>query len=158
MRRLVGPVAVLFFLAALSAFGQDFRKVTWGMSPEEVISAEGLPFTRMNGTLKTMLSTKVDVMGHSGVLNYIFQENKLVMAQYRFDDEEDMRTYSEVLTALTDKYGDPADFGDLYSRWRLERTYIGLSFKDNLCKVDYADAGWVADMKQKRMSEYDMYF
>ena len=105
-----------------------------------------------------MLSTKVDVMGHSGVLNYIFQENKLVMAQYRFDDEEDMRTYSEVLDALTDKYGDPADSGDVYSRWKLERTFIGLSFKDDLCKVDYADEGWVADMKQKRMSEYDMYF
>ena len=44
MRRLVGPAAVLLFLAALSAFGQDFRKVTWGMSPEEVMSAEGLQF------------------------------------------------------------------------------------------------------------------
>ena len=28
----------------------------------------------MNGTLTTMLSTKVDVMGHSGVLNYIFRK------------------------------------------------------------------------------------
>jgi hypothetical protein len=152
-------VAAFFFLAALSASAQDFRKVTWGMSPEEVISAEsGLQFSRMNGTANTMLSTRVDVTGHSGLLNYIFQDDKLVIAQYRFDDEEDMRTYNEILNALTDKYGAPYDSGDSYSRWKLERTYVGISFKDNLCRVDYADQKWVADTREKRRAEYDSNF
>ncbi len=152
-------LAIALSLVALSASGQDFRTVTWGMSPDQVIAAEGgLQFSRMNGTSNTMLSTRVDVLGHSGLLNYIFEADKLVIAQYRFDDEEDMRTYNEVLNVLTEKYGAPSDFGDAYARWKLERTYVGLSFKDNLCKVDYADQGWVADTREKRRAEYEKFF
>jgi hypothetical protein len=152
-------IAAVLCLFALSASAQDFRKVTWGMSPDEVIAAETeLQFSRMNGTSNTLLSTRVEVTGHSGLLNYIFEDNKLVIAQYRFDDEEDMRTYNEILNALTDKYGAPSDSGDSYSRWKLPRTYVGISFKNDICKVDYADQRWVADTREKRRAEYDSNF
>jgi hypothetical protein len=159
MRPRAGQIAAVLLLLALSAFGLDFRKVTWGMSLDDVISAESeLKFSQMDGTSNSMLTSRVNVMGRSGMLNYIFVDDKLVIAQYRFDDEDDMRTYHEILNILTQKYGKAADSGDSYTRWTLPRTYIGLSFKDNLCKVDYADQGWVADMKEKRRADYDQLF
>ena len=158
MNRVCVIAAALAFLA-MSAFGQDFRKTSWGMSVEDVVSAESdLQFSQMDGTSNTMLTSHVEVMGHSGILNYIFESDKLVIAQYKFDDDDDMRTYNEVLGVLTDKYGQPADSGDAIVRWKLPRTYISLSFKDNLCRVDYADQGWVADAKEKRKPEFDSFF
>ena len=159
MRPQAWQAAAVFILLAALAFAQDFRKVTWGMSVDDVVSAESeLKFSQMDGTSNTMLSSHVGVMGHSGILNYIFENDKLVIAQYRFDDEDDMKIYTEILKILTQKYGQPADSGDSYSHWKLPRTYIGISFKDNLCKVDYADQSWVADTKEKRKAEYDSMF
>ena len=159
MRPQAWQAAAVFILLAALAFAQDFRKVTWGMSVDGVVSAESeLTFSQMDGTSNTMLTAHVGVMGHSGILNYIFENDKLVIAQYRFDDEDDMKTYTEILNILKKKYGQPADSGDSYSHWKLPRTYIGISYKDNLCKVDYADQSWVAETKEKHKTEYDSMF
>jgi hypothetical protein len=98
----------------------------------------------------------VSAVGHSGMLNYVFESDKLVIAQYNFDDDDDMTT--EILGILTGKHGQPADSGDIIVHWKLARTYIGLSFKDNLRRVDYADQGCVADAKDKGKAEYDLLF
>lgn len=158
MRRAVLALAVVL-LASGIAFGQDFRKVTWGMSVDDVTAAEkDLHFSRMDGTTKSILSSPVVVMGVSGTLAYIFEDGKLVMAQYRLDDEDDMRTYAAVLAALTDKYGQAFDSDPVHSRWGTERTFIGLSFTNDLCRVDYADESWLSRIKQKQREEYDSLF
>jgi hypothetical protein len=82
-------VLLFLVLASSAVLAQDFRKTTWGMSPEEVTAAES---------------------------------------------------------------------GLSYARWKLERTFIGLTFKGDICKVDYADSSWVAQMKEKQRAEYDAYF
>jgi hypothetical protein len=152
-------VAALLLLSAMSASAQDFRKVTWGMSVDDVIAAEsGLEFSELDGTSKSMLSSHVEVMGRTGILTYTFENQKLVIAQYKFDDEDDMGTCKDIRSVLTRKYGAAADSGDTSARWNLPRTFISLSFKDNLCRVDYADQGWVSEVREKRRAEYDSLF
>ncbi|MGO9412430.1 MAG: hypothetical protein ACLQCB_16980 [Spirochaetia bacterium] len=159
MRLRAWRVAAVLLLLAASAFAQDFRKVTWGMSVDDVVSAESaLTFSQMDEASNTTLTSHVNVMGHNGILNYIFENDKLVIAQYKFDDEDDMRTYTGILNILKEKYGAPSDSGDSFSHWKLPRTYIGISFKDDVCKVVYADQGWVADAKENRKAEYDSFF
>ncbi len=159
MRHRAHAALAVLLLVAGSAAGQDFRKVTWGMSPAEVIAAEkGLQLSEMKGTARSILTSRVDVMGFTGILNYFFEAGRLVSAQYKFDDEADMRTYNEISAGLAEKYGPPADSGDAYSLWTSARTIIRLSFKDNLSRVDYADKAWVSAMREKRRAEYDSLF
>lgn len=140
MKAPLGPALLFLTLASSVLFAQDFRKTSWGMSPEAVTAAEsGLEFARLDGTTKFVLTARADVMGHGGILNYIFEDDKLVIAQYRFDDDDQMSTYGEVLDALTEKYGAPVESGLTYARWKLERTFIGLTFTSALCKFDYAE-------------------
>jgi hypothetical protein len=158
MRLRVLAVPALCAAVCASSFAQDFRKVSWGMTPEEVTAAEmDLRFTRLNGTTKSILTSPVDVMGRGGVLNYIFEDDKLVMAQYRFDDDDELRTYSELRGILELKYG-PVDQGQSHSRWTKRRTFISLSSQDDICRVSYADLQWVAAAKEKEKAELDQYF
>ncbi len=160
MRRpaLAGLAAVLVCVAT-SAAAQDFRTVTWGMSPAEVGAAEkDLKLSEMKGTSRSLLKAPVNVMDHAGVLTYVFEADKLVSAQYTFDDEADMRTYNEIAGVLAGKYGAPLDVGESHALWVTDRTIIRLSFGSSLCRVDYADKAWVADMREKQKAEYDQLF
>ncbi|HVO39579.1 MAG TPA: hypothetical protein VMV03_11185 [Spirochaetia bacterium] len=158
MRIRAFAVPILCAAVCASAFAQDFRKVSWGMTPDQVTAAEADPrFARLNGTTKSILTSPVEVMGHGGFLNYIFEDGKLVIAQYRFDDDDEMRTYNEVRGALEDKYG-AVDQGQSYSRWTLQRTFISLSSQDDVCRVTYADLRWIASTKEKQRAEHDPYF
>jgi hypothetical protein len=156
IRAFAVPALLMAFCA--SSFAQDFRKVSWGMTPDQVAGAESdLHFARLNGTAKSIMTSPVEVMGHSGVLNYIFEDGRLVMAQYRFDDDDNLGTYNEIRDALEGKYG-PVDQGQSRSRWTLQRTFISLSSQNDICRVDYADLRWIAAIKEKQRAEYDSYF
>jgi len=159
MRPRVGRIAAVLFLCALAASAQDFRKVTWGMSIDDVTGAESsLSFNQQDAATSTMLSARVYVMDRTGTLNYIFESGKLVIGQYRFDDEDDMPTFKEILGVLKKKYGTPAASGATYSRWKTARTYVSLSFKDDVCRVDYADQSWVAAATDAQKAQYDSLF
>lgn len=154
--RLILPV---LFLCALSASAADFRQVTWGMSVDDVAGAESdLSFTQQDTATGAILSAHVYVMGRTGTLNYIFEGGKLIIAQYRFDDDDDMPTFKEILGVLKKKYGTAASSGAAYSRWNTARTYVSLSFKDDVCRVDYADQAWVAAAKAQQKAQYDSLF
>jgi hypothetical protein len=154
--RLILPV---FFLCALSASAADFRQVTWGMSVDDVTAADSdLSFTQQDEAASTILSARVYVMGRTGTLNYIFESGKLIIAQYRFDDEDDMSTFKEILVVLKKKYGTAASSAAASSRWKSARTYISLSFKDDVCRVDYADQAWVAAAKDQQKAQYESLF
>ena len=158
MRIRVLAVPILCAAVCAASFAQDFRRVSWGMTPDQVTATEAdLHFARLNGTTKSILTSPVDVMGHGGVLNYIFDDGKLVMAQYRFDDDDEMSTYNEVRDALEDKYG-AVDQGQSHSRWTLQRTFISLNSQDDICRVTYADLRWVAAIRERQKAEYDLYF
>lgn len=158
MRVRAFAVPVLCAAVCASSFAQDFRKVSWGMTPDQVTAAEtDLDFRQLNGTTKSVLTSPVDVMGRGGVLNYIFEDDKLVIAQYRFDDDDTLRTYNELRGILELKYG-AVDQGQSHSRWTLRRTFISLSSQDDICRVTYADLRWIAAAKEKEKAEYDLYF
>jgi len=82
-------VAVLFsFIFSLSAFGADFRNLSWGMSQEEVIAVKGTPVKETEnkvvyGTLTQTLSYK----DKEGKYSYdlLFLENCLTNISFRIN-------------------------------------------------------------------------
>ncbi|HTP60118.1 MAG TPA: hypothetical protein VMM82_14435 [Spirochaetia bacterium] len=159
MRPRIGWIVGVLLLCALCASAQDFRKVTWGMSVDDVTSAESdLEFAQQDSASGTVLSARVYVMARTGTLNYVFENGKLVIGQYRFDDEDDMGVFKEILGVLKKKYGAASSSGATYSRWKTARTYVSLSFKDDVCRVDYADPSWVAAATDKQKAQYDSLF
>lgn len=95
--------------AVTSTDGHTFRQTTWGMSPAEVIAAEGKD---PDATQDGMLFYGDTVGGSDVVAVYIFVEDKLVRAAYVSDESYTnannyIREYRKFLDLLTQKYGAP---------------------------------------------------
>ncbi len=157
MRPRAWQLLAVFFLCALSASAADFRQVTWGMSVDDVNAAESdVDFSQEDSASSIVLSAHVAVMGQKGTLDYVFEGGKLIIGQYRFVDDDDMGTFKAILAVLKKKYGTAASSGAAFSRWNTPRTYVSILFKDNICRVDYADQAWFGAAGDQKKKQYDL--
>jgi len=92
---------------------QDFRKVTWGSSPEAVKAAEtGKPKHSIDRDGKSLLIYTDTVSGLDCEVLYIFVSEKLVRAKYVVTATHSNKTayladFDTLLTGLKNKYGPP---------------------------------------------------
>ena len=89
----------------------DFRKVRWGMTPDEVMKQEeGLK--REDGKLACWLYKNVEVAGYKTQVVYQFYFNKLVLAYYQIKakhavENQYIDDYRSLEKVLEMKYGKP---------------------------------------------------
>jgi hypothetical protein len=122
-------IAFLFIILTLCfvvfADGNDFRNTTWGMNKSEVLqSEEGQPFKGSISykILGDGLAFKVKVLNYNTILQYDFNDDKLVTASYVFIDSLKLAQmlgndpfkyytdqYQEIKKALAEKYGEPIE-------------------------------------------------
>lgn len=111
----------LVFLIVLTtgAFGSDFtfRKTNWGMTKEQVRSAEELknPMEKEN-----LLAYKTNVLSKNVYLVYEFINGKLGKARYVVAEEHSNKNnyitdYNSFVEALTKKYGKPMSNDTLWT-------------------------------------------
>jgi len=140
----------------------DFRKTRWGMSPAQVKVTEVGTLTG-EGPLPPYdlaISYKGEFEGSDAEIGYMFDADKLVLAGYAFTERHEdnalyLKDYEKIKTALTKKYGPPAqdteiwtdetkkvekkEYGNavadgalvLQSSWSDPRTYVFLTLKGN---------------------------
>ncbi len=89
----------------------DFRLTKWGMTQNDVISAE----KKMDPVERTenMITYKTQISNKNVVLNYLFAQDKLIGALYKLDDnylnsDHFMQTYLQFKQVVTKKYGPPS--------------------------------------------------
>lgn len=128
MKKITFNLLLAVFLIPTSIYSQDFRNVTWGMSPEEVTATEDLPSAEFRGYIDTSgFAYKTFLCNIPVVLNYYFEERKLTSAEYKIDtrlrDEDGsyiryseeaayevlMRNYNLFNELLTEVYGQPTE-------------------------------------------------
>ena len=90
----------------------DFRLTKWGMTQNDVISAE----EKMDPVERTenMITYKTQISNKNVVLSYLFAQDKLVGAFYKLDDnylnsDHFIQTYLQFKQVLTKKYGPPSE-------------------------------------------------
>lgn len=101
----------------------DFRKIRWGMNPDQVKATEGKPVSDSQG----VLAYDVTVDGYDVSLYYTFVESQLVSAMYAFkvkhnNPQEYLDDFAKVKAILQQKYGVP----------KIDK----MEWKDNLYKND----------------------
>jgi hypothetical protein len=114
---------VLIYLTFNSIYAEDFdfRKVRWGMNQKQVMrSEEKKPFSQS----KEIIGYRIIGSEFNCYLGYIFTENKLVSAFYRFMQNHKnknlyIKDYKRIKKALIKKYGEPLEeavewFNDIY--------------------------------------------
>jgi len=128
--------------------GYDFRKIHWGMTPDEVVKSEGSDF-RYNLTLDPdgspsengFIEYAAAVNGYRIFATYNFRANKLVMVTIRLENEraskkEQMENLMTVRREIIAAYGPPSldstsgtpGAGALMSsQWRTPKVYIFLT-------------------------------
>lgn len=99
--------------AAAASEGFSFRNgITWGMTPDEVRSAEGREDDsfREDGGIAALTYGYTDVSKYTAdYLLYLFSDNKLVEATYIFTSSWSPATAKYINGALTQLYGDPTE-------------------------------------------------
>jgi len=128
--------------------GYDFRKIRWGMSPDEVVKSEGSDF-RYNLTLNPdgspsengFIEYAADVNGYRIFATYNFHANKLVMVNIRLENDqaskkEQMENLMAIRREIAAAYGPPSldstsgtpgDGALMSSQWRTPKVYIFLT-------------------------------
>jgi len=89
----------------------DFRLTKWGMTQNDVVSAEEKmdPVER----IENMITYKTQILNRNVILHYLFVQDKLIGAIYKLDDnylnsDHFIRTYNEFKQKVTKKYGPPS--------------------------------------------------
>jgi len=89
----------------------DFRLTKWGMTQNDVISAE----KKMDPVERTenMIVYKTQISNKNIILHYLFAQDKLIGAIYKLDDnylnsDHFIQTYLQFKQVLTNKYGPPS--------------------------------------------------
>ena len=101
----------------------DFRKIRWGMNPDQVKATEGKPVSDDKG----ILVYDMTVDGYDVSLYYTFVDSQLVSAMYAFkvkhnNPQDYLDDFTKVKAILQQKYGAP----------KLDK----VDWKDNLYKGD----------------------
>jgi hypothetical protein len=125
-------------LIKLSESKTDFRNTKWGMTQEEVITAEKIEKKDISSQTKNLLGINTTVSSYPSLVYYIFAYNRLVRAVYAFQIEHTNKTeyididYKNVKEMITNKYGIPKSDDKLW--------------KNNLYKDDPTNWGLAVSM------------
>lgn len=93
----------------------DFRKVTWGMSKDEVIAIEGEPTNEIGDSENNfygLIYDNITVADYNATLRYYVKNDMLIEAEYSFncDDKTDLQIntmYYDLHNEYVKKYGNP---------------------------------------------------
>jgi hypothetical protein len=107
MRKIV--LAVITLTLTLTVMGQDFRKVTWGMSPNQVKSRET---DELMEETSELLIYKTNLAEYDALLGYIFASEKLIRTKYIVTEthlnwNDYVSDYDRLNGFLKKKYGEP---------------------------------------------------
>ena len=96
-------------ISSLTLTGQDFRKTTWGMSPNEVKESESLELVQET---EDALVYETTIAGLNTYLGYIFTDGKLTRTKYyiteiHMNESEYVTDYDYLNGFLKKKYGIP---------------------------------------------------
>ena len=149
---------LVLLLAAYSLFAADFRKVSWFMSKQQVIEAEGRSDYKETGPSPLCTSSIayiVSIDGYWGILVYDFDDQGLVLAMYMFanitdiygmiDHTEDgfsaylRGSYNAVCKGIRSKYGEASESTESGLVWHLARTDIKVKRGEKDCTVYYVE-------------------
>jgi hypothetical protein len=123
---------IIFFVIDLTApwklcWGEnfDFRHTKWGMTQNDVVSAEEKmdPVERS----ENMITYKTQILNRSVMLHYLFVKDKLVGAKYKLDDnylnsDHFIAAYDQFQKKVTEKYGPPS---------RKTKNWLNTTYKNN---------------------------
>jgi hypothetical protein len=122
-RKLIGVflATMLLFCSASFVLGADFRNVNWGCLKSDVVKSENQK--QFKGSFKYKISKKdlaykCVLLNKNVILQYAFEDDKLISAAYLFLDSPELSQinladplkyytdqYQEVKSALSQKYG-----------------------------------------------------
>ena len=112
MRRILAIVLALLLCGAAMAEGTGFafrNGITWGMTEDEVLAAEGgaeHQRNEMEPGLSLIVIEDDMTTGAKGDVNYVFMNGALVMDGYYYHTGD--ISADELSAALSEKYGEPA--------------------------------------------------
>ena len=119
MKRLLAILTLLAMGVCACAEGASFairNGVSWGMSPEEVLEAEGNPTHELSEQDDDGFQTlEIEGVTQGGALcdiEYVFLYEGLFMTTIEYDTEETDVTYDQIEAALTKSFGAPGDISD----------------------------------------------
>lgn len=135
-------VGVVFAVIVASAENYDVRNVRWGMSKEEVKKREKAELTDEENNV---LYYKTMLFGHDYELWYIFDDDRLVEAQYGnlFSERKYEEDFEKARKLLTKKYGKPhltMNDGKVCV-WKHKHTEVSLARFDNNTSIWYQYVG-----------------
>jgi hypothetical protein len=110
-------ITLVFVMGLLSQTGlswsenYDFRLTRWGMTQNEVVTAEEKmdPVERN----ENMITYKTQILNRNVLLHYLFVQDTLVGAIYKLDDnylnsDHFIQAYNQFRQKITKKYGPPS--------------------------------------------------
>ena len=113
IRLLTLVFAIGLFAQSELSWGEnyDFRLTKWGMTQNDVVSAEEKmdPVER----IANMITYKTQILNKNVILHYLFVQDKLIGAIYKLDDnylnsDHFIQTYNQFKQIVTKKYGPPS--------------------------------------------------
>ena len=109
---LAGVITItLFSIGARLAEGKtDFRKVSWGMSPEQVKKTE--PASQLTGEMPEVLIYEGEIAGINASIFYLFDDGKLNRGLYSIETAQQdtiVKDYETIRTFMLKQYGDPSE-------------------------------------------------
>ena len=117
MKKALAMVLILLMLFSACAESSSFsfrNGISWGMSPEDVLKAEGDPAHETDeddDTLKIEIKD-VDFGSIKCDLEYAFLDDMLFMAVMEFDTRNAQVSFNDLRVKLTQTYGEPGEFSD----------------------------------------------
>ena len=119
MKKLLAVLMMLALCASACAEGASFairNGVSWGMSPEEVLEAEGNPSHELgeqdDDGFQTLKIEGVTQGGAACDIEYEFLYEGLYLITFEYDTEETDVTYDRIEAALKKSFGEPGDISD----------------------------------------------
>jgi hypothetical protein len=131
MKKIIG-LLLLFLCTSVLVYPQSvdqkpsFRKLSWGMTKEEVCASEGIELLHEWSAGLYKLDSIENLFGNEAIVFYSFYQGKLVYAGYEFTDNSN-DVYDIIGEKLRTKYGEPEYFDERI--WIASRNY-GKTFQE----------------------------
>jgi hypothetical protein len=140
-------IGVLILVAAIGV-SQDFRDVSWGMTVDEVVEAEGDDYY---GRDAEYLLYRREIIEHHVNLMYMFDDGTVITGGYLFPNDN---VYDRLHVALSRKYGEGVSEGIYQLLWLEGDTYISLTYDFPNTQLVYASRVWF-DSLEAQQAESD---
>lgn len=128
MRKTILIFTSLILMTSGLAYGQDFRKTTWGMTKDQVKKTETSEILKETDEV---LAYRAELAGYESFVIYIFAGDKLTRAKYSIIEQHSNKNdyisdYNSIKELLEKKYGTPKEdekvwkndlYKDDYSQW-----------------------------------------